>query len=93
MTYLLETIFQLHKKIKVDDLGNVYSVSEVLQNGISHIKVISYDQQGKKRWERLNENTELTHQKALDIHVKNNDWEVVFIAQCDGRQVHHLQAL
>ena len=61
------------KKVKTDDNGNVIVVGDAMINGVSHVKIISYDAAGNKRWEHTKKNTTLSDQQALDLIVKGND--------------------
>ena len=61
------------KKVKVDNDGNVIAAGEVRINGVSHVKLISYDPSGNVRWEHVKKNTSLSDQQALDLIVHGND--------------------
>ncbi|MGV3629593.1 MAG: S8 family serine peptidase [Bacteroidota bacterium] len=60
-------------KVKTNALGDIFILGEVTINGVSHVKVLSFDPTGKKRWERTNENPSLNPQQALDLIVDGDD--------------------
>ncbi|MGV3631185.1 MAG: T9SS type A sorting domain-containing protein [Bacteroidota bacterium] len=61
------------KKVKIDGDGNIITAGEVTLNGVSHVKLLSYDIDGNLRWEHVKKNTTLSDQQALDLIVNGND--------------------
>lgn len=61
------------KGVAADPDGNTVIVSEIRINNIWYIKTVSYDPNGEKRWERINENPEQMHQKALAVLVNGKE--------------------